>query len=269
MSGWTLRYPAPVVAGQIGRWLAFLHPPINGVDDTSLIDCGVTWTLPYEWSFYFALPIIGLLIGANPRASFVIPAAIAVVAGYLFWPLYGIYGLAFLGGGLAACAVRFEAFRRAARSWPATVLALGILAVIVAFYRTPFDAAPIALLSVFFAIVAGGNTIFGALVMPAARLLGRISYSMYLLHGTVLYLVFVVLLKPDAVGWSPLDYWTIVLGMVPVLVIFCLGTFLAIERPGIAMTATATARLRRLGRRIGWIKISVSPAGHPENLTAS
>jgi peptidoglycan/LPS O-acetylase OafA/YrhL len=256
MSHWTAEYSPAVLAGQIGRWLAFLHPPINGIDDTSLIDCGVTWTLPYEWSFYFALPILGLLIGARTPTAYIVLSAVAVVAGYLFWPLYGIYGLAFLGGGVAAYVVRFEFFRRIARTRAASVVALGILAFTGVSYLSPTGTVPIALLSVFFCIVAGGNDLFGMLATTAARLLGQISYSLYLLHGTLLYALFVVFIKPDPATWTPLAHWTIALALVPVMVAFCLGTFLAIEKPGMAMTGPATRRLRRLGRHFGWIKFA-------------
>ena len=52
------------------NWLGFTifgEADLNGRFRTGLINAGVTWSLPYEWFFYIALPIIALFVGIRPR----------------------------------------------------------------------------------------------------------------------------------------------------------------------------------------------------------
>jgi len=51
-------------------WMTFTifgGPNLNGLKDTSRILAGVTWTLPYEWFFYFSLPVLALTVRVRPH----------------------------------------------------------------------------------------------------------------------------------------------------------------------------------------------------------
>jgi peptidoglycan/LPS O-acetylase OafA/YrhL len=83
-------------------------------------------------------------------------------------------------------------------------------------------------------IVASGNTLFGALKPRSIRWLGEISYSTYLLHGFVLWVL--VQRLPLVLHLDVRDIWTFLplLALCSCLLIIISSlTFLYIEKPGI------------------------------------
>lgn len=56
-------------------------------------------------------------------------------------------------------------------------------------FRKSFAFAPLILLTPVFSIVASGHTLFGALTLRSIRWMGEISYSTYLLHGFLIWLM--------------------------------------------------------------------------------
>jgi peptidoglycan/LPS O-acetylase OafA/YrhL len=94
-----------------------------------------------------------------------------------------------------------------------------------------FSVPQILLLSVAFAIIALGNDLFGMLSSYGLKALGEISYSVYLIHGLVLYSLFSWLNVYPFKG-SDINHYIILLPLV--LLVVCgisLITFLGIERP--------------------------------------
>ena len=99
-------------------------------------------------------------------------------------------------------------------------------------------------------LIANGSTLFGLLSLRTTRLLGEVSYSMYLLHGIVLFYLARWLLGMDRLaGMSVPVYWTLVVAATPVLVGICLLTFTRIERPAMDRVDAVTASLRRAATR--------------------
>ena len=83
-----------------------------------------------------------------------------------------------------------------------------------------------------FTLIALGNDIFGLLKINALKVLGEISYSIYLLHGIVLYVMIDLVLGRDFVKeLTVLEYWLMIFGLTPILVIICTLTFKYIEKP--------------------------------------
>jgi peptidoglycan/LPS O-acetylase OafA/YrhL len=73
--------PPGAVLKEIGRWLLFkvkTVPAFNNCDDTKFM-AGMVWTLAYEWLFYLALPILGLIIGTRPPPWLALASAAHVV----------------------------------------------------------------------------------------------------------------------------------------------------------------------------------------------
>jgi peptidoglycan/LPS O-acetylase OafA/YrhL len=246
-SGWQAREPASTLLGNAAAWLAFTipgQPDLNGVNDTWRIVAGATWSLPYEWFFYLALPILGIAAGVRPSAPYLLlslAAAIVVAAG--IWRPGVMQSLYFLGGMVAALAIRLPPFRAFARTAAAGALAVACLAAATAMCATAYSPLAVSLLTVVFCLIAGGCSLFGVLVTPMARLLGDIAYSVYLLHGIVLFLLFV---GPDSLhAPPPLAYWLIVVALAPVLVILCYATFRCIERPAMRSAPRVADRLAR------------------------
>jgi len=143
---------------------------------------------------------------------------------------------------------RRSRLRRAA----VTVLALAALASIFVFrpWHARYSGIPGALLAPVFLVAAAGNTFFGFLVHPAVRCLGAISYSLYLLHGTVFYVTVLVLKKMGLANLSEMNYWLIITLAAMATTVLCAATYRWIEfpfmthRPGRPQAVAAGARHR-------------------------
>lgn len=250
LSNAELAQPWLVLALDVGRWLGFTilgAPDLNGVARTSLIVASVTWTLPYEWLFYALLPLLALTTGARPAARLWPWLLLGIAALALAAPL-GLswrFLAAFAGGMAAAVLQRSSAVRAAATSPWACGVVLVCAALVVGRYDTAYSAAPLALLTLAFSLVASGASVFGLFTCPTSRLLGELTYGIYLLHGLLLFVLFRFVIGFDAAAQlSPLAHWAVVLACVPLLLGITWLTFRCVEQPGIAWG-------RRLADRIG------------------
>jgi peptidoglycan/LPS O-acetylase OafA/YrhL len=153
---------------------------------------------------------------------------------------------AFLGGIVAAHWVRSPMLAALARTTAAGLLAIVALSAVVALLPTAFTWQATLGLTVFFVVIASGHSLWGALRLPGLIWLGDISYSIYLLHAFLLWLVFQRLLPHEAGvgGWVFLGVAVVVDVM---LVLICSAVFLAIERPAIVMGKRHYYHVRRLG----------------------
>ncbi|MEM5450540.1 acyltransferase family protein [Paraburkholderia sp. BR14263] len=180
-----LNVPLDDLATQIGSWLLFTFPgvpPINGFPQTALINT-VFWSLIYEWKFYLVLPLIGALAFRWGTSGVALGVGACIA---LFSPSQVEWY--FVAGCMAAMAVRTPAIHRMCQNTFATALAIACTASVIYWQPLVYSPGGAALLFVPFLIIAGGNTLIGLLSNKAARLLGLLSYSVYLLHNWVLYL---------------------------------------------------------------------------------
>ena len=243
LSNGALAQPWPTLAAGVGRWLAFTvlgAPDLNGVLRTSLILASVNWTLPYEWLFYALLPLLALTIGgwrpaptrpAWPWLALGITALVLAAPLGLSWRFLA----AFAGGVVAALLQRSSAVRAAALSPWASVLVLVSGALVVSCYDTADSAAPLAFLTLAFSLVASAAAVFGRFTHTTSRLLGELTYGIYLLHGLLLFVLFRFAIGFEAAAqFSPEAHWAAVLACVPLLLGAALLTFRCVEQPAIA-----------------------------------
>jgi peptidoglycan/LPS O-acetylase OafA/YrhL len=252
VSDFSLREPLLNVLRQIVCWSSFTvlgGPDINMVERTTLILAGVTWSLPYEWMFYLLLPLLFLMRGGWPGWPWLLLGLAAIGVSIVRHPPLVPFTL-FLGGIAAALLVRWPAFIRLCHGPLAALLALGCLIGAVTGFGTVYQIVPTLLLSIAFAIICCGNSLFGILLLPASRVLGEISYSIYLLHGLFLYCTFKLGLGDAlAAGLSVYEHWAVVLGLAPVLVGVAFVTFSFIEAPAMRQVECVQAWLRRWSGR--------------------
>jgi peptidoglycan/LPS O-acetylase OafA/YrhL len=238
-SAGVLHDPFGKTALDVFRWITFTilgSPDINGLKVAELAVAGVVWTLPYELFFYLSLPLFALTVGIRPSWPYLLLGLLAV-AGVFIRHFEPTILLMFAGGIIAAILIRHEGFSEFATSRIAAIVAMVSLGAAVALFPLPFALAPFVLLTVFFCIVAAGNDLFGLLTRRAARKLGEMAYSIYLLHGLILYTTFIFIIGADrSRALSPLQHWAVVIAVIPALLLICHTTFRFIEYPPMQKT---------------------------------
>lgn len=235
-----LKVPAGQLAGDVLRWATFTvagAPDLNQFGDTWRITAGVTWSLPYEWLFYASLPLQALLLRARVSLPAVLIGGVLLALILTVFQPLRFYLLTFACGMFAAWLARSARWQAFAGRPLAGLPALVCLALLVLVFPTLYDWWALAVLGIAFCLIAGGNDLFGLLRWRPSVLLGEISYSVYLLHGIVLFTLFHGIVGIDvAARWSPLAYSAVVVALTPVLIALCALSFVAIERPGIRAT---------------------------------
>jgi peptidoglycan/LPS O-acetylase OafA/YrhL len=221
-----------VFLSQLLRWLIFIPTPtMNGLPDVPHINASVTWTLCLEIVFYLFLPLLfrifkGYRIVVGLGAVMAIYGVLALrgvsmtsdphktsIASLVVLFLDLLFGLGFGLGMLLAfvfhkCPSKWLAVLRQ-RRW--TPVALLCLAAPMLLHVKLYDAPQFLCVIVFFAFVAAGNDLFGLLSWRGVFLLGTVSYSFYLTHGIVLYLMSHGLdLWVRIVSLSPWRYWSFI-----------------------------------------------------------
>jgi len=169
-----------------------------------------------------SLPVLALLVGMKvPKVALLISSICAVVFGMYY--LQEEYQWLFLGGIVAAIFVRMDKFTRFAKGKLASWLICILMVYIVVRYPYLYTKAkPTYMLVVVFCLIAGGNTLFGILSSRVSRALGEMAYSIYLLHGLLLYVLFKFLLGFSiAMEFSAIQHWLAIAFITPIMIIVC------------------------------------------------
>jgi len=237
-TGFQLIEPAGVVARSVLQWLALgvvdTQPDINGYKATHVL-AGVTWTISYEWAFYASLMATAYFARGRIHFPFVLGALAVCLAGKVLLQINAMgFAVLFLSGMAVASLLHENVRLRMPHALSSTIA----LALLVAVFATPgsgYGTFTAMLLAPFFYLVCSGTSIFGLLTTTPARRLGNISYSLYLMQGLVLTLVFAIVPLRDFAMASPLKYWGVGIVCVGVLLFVAALGYAFIERPGIAI----------------------------------
>jgi len=242
-SGGVQKEPPSWIAGEIMRWLTmtiFGTPNINALDRTYLIIAGVAWSLVYEAAFYVSLPIVSMAFFSRPPNRWVAFSVfcLAIFVGFSkcnvvrdWWNNYTLL-IPFVSGAITSYLVRYNAFRRFSECRTAMAIAVGSGAIAIAGFPSPYAPIPLLLLTTAFALVACGNNLCGLLTWSVARFMGEMSYSIYLLHGILLYVTFKGVIGSEAAReLSTAAHWTVILFLSPILMLASYTTNRLIEKP--------------------------------------
>ncbi len=248
-TGFELREPASAILLSVAQWLALgvlnTQPDVNGYPATHVL-AGVTWTICYEWAFYASLMLSAWFArGQHHLALVLVALALCLVAKVVLGSSALGFAALFLSG-MTVASLLHKSIRP--RCTDRTGSAIGLACVTLIF------AAPLAgialsgygttvglLLAVAFYLVCSGSTLFGLLTSTATRRFGHVSYSLYLLQGLVLTLVFGIAPVRAFAMASPWQYWAIGAVCAALLTATASLTYRFIEQPGIALG-------RQLGR---------------------
>jgi peptidoglycan/LPS O-acetylase OafA/YrhL len=245
-TGFQLHVSVIQLARELFQWILpgiiKILPSINGYSSPSLILAGVTWTIYYEWLFYFSLPL--LAVAAKSRS----PAAFLIIIGSLLVYSQNIFGstekyfIALFASGMFAASMIRRYPKLSGDGIVKSIICVLLLLMVFINFETAYAWGPILLLGVLFLLISSGSTVFGLLKSRSAQRLGNISYSIYLLQGPVLIVVF----SQKALGkyalQKPEHYWVAALLTSLTLVAISTITYRFIEKSGIAFG-------RRLMRR--------------------
>jgi peptidoglycan/LPS O-acetylase OafA/YrhL len=178
----------------VGRWVIFVGSPINGFADTVRINASVQWTLLYEAVFYLSLPMLFCLLRRR------LPGVSLLIAVLVLACLWGIYHHHFSSRfpKLFLVGIAVAVFEERIRKWPinfagvrCTLVAL--LALLISMKLKSYSIVQMLLLGVPFALFVLGNSLNGLLENRGLKILGEASFSIYLLHGIVIYSLFSLL----------------------------------------------------------------------------
>lgn len=253
LQGWELKDSVNQLIGQTLAWLIFDRPDVNQYHQSGMLISNVTWTLAYEVFFYLALPLAAMLFIYRGGWTQTVLCLIGIYALYqvVGWEhsLKKHFLAGFLGGIAAAYWIRRPQWVAWSLSPLAGIIALLALAIAFTMFNRAFNLGALLLLSLFFVIVASGNTLFGALRPRSIRWLGEISYSTYLLHGFVLWILLQRL--PPALHLDARQAWVflpLLAACSCLLVIISSLTYQYIEKPGINAGRRTLHWLRQNGK---------------------
>jgi peptidoglycan/LPS O-acetylase OafA/YrhL len=237
---------------RIFAWMSFFFSPkIFDYAGSMTVIAGVTWTLKYEWIYYVSIPIGSLVYraihrwcGSNMLSLIIVGVSYTMVfrliemlpfkimsllsLSYVYFPLFFL-------GMLAVELVKIERIAQFLRSRTASVL--GAVAFLLEVSGSLNSVRNIILddllLFLFYAPVVAGNGYFGILSARCSIALGNLTYTVYLMHGIVLFVFFNVVRgissSSDAIGyWYALPVVSIAVVIVAALVHYF------IEEKGIA-----------------------------------
>ena len=226
---------------QYTKWLLFFGGNINGFDQTNLVIAGVEWTLKFEWFFYLSLPFIATAITRLKTigvAILIILSVLAYTHSVSMFVLTSVisskYIIFFCFGGIASYIykkyndqIEFDNVKLS--FFNLTILLVALL------YPHTYDIFHILIIFLFFIVSALGNDLFGLFSKRSSILLGEISYSIYLLHGAVLFFVFKLYPIIEFKSYTLSEYFVFMPMISVIVILLSVVTFLTIEKPFIKL----------------------------------
>lgn len=182
---------------QLFRWAFFIGEYNIGGINTSNINAGVDWTLKLEWLLYLSLPILFVITKGKRKEYKDVAILISVVIIFLLALMIRLYSgiytdprpvLGFASGMLAfRLSTRLMALKEKKPYGYLAALCI-ILSFPLGSYAV-FYIFMVLLCTISFLIISSGNTVGKILSNKTIVSIGEASYSIYLLHGIVLFLM--------------------------------------------------------------------------------
>lgn len=195
------------------------------------VNAGIHWTLHFEWFFYLMLPILAVFLRSKKMLVMALPLAFYALSsddrGY--WAIF-FFGI--IAAHIYNKYPKFDFFKMKISS---VVPLLGIVLVYFMNYK-PYSFSQYAVTLGIFLCFVYGSDLFGFLKTFTAKFLGTLSYSIYLIHGIVL---FGVLNTADS--WKPivemnaLQFWSLITLSGLLTIVVSSVTYQYIEYPFIKM----------------------------------
>lgn len=235
-SKFTLHEPIDTLLLHGIEWLGFIYvgnTNINNWANTYLIIAGVNWSLAYEWLFYFSIPVINVIVTKKTTSWFTVGVCSLLIMVFFMnnHPSAKLL-LTFLAGFLVAYVLKKSTIKEHLNKPIFAVLLLILMVFNVYTFSDPDHAIALAIDVLIFLLICSGNTIFGFLTTKTAMVLGQLSYSIYLIHGVILYGLFTYVFdKKWLVSLEFNEYLLLGIGIAPLVIMSSFITHKYIELP--------------------------------------
>lgn len=235
LSNWQLKTSLYELFESIGKWLTFtiLKSPINDSEYTFIIGAGVVWSLPYEWLFYFSLPLIGLLLLKRKPSILAVLISIAFIVLFLIYhdtKITHIYS--FIGGAIAPFLIKYTSIKSKINDLFGSIVIVICLALVILLFKNANLVLCQLLISFIFMLIVCGCSLFGVFKNSTIQFLGEICYSTYLLHGIILFsAIYFCFGMQNVKLFSDLEYNLLIFTITPIIVIISFLGFKYIEKP--------------------------------------
>ncbi|MCF7864970.1 MAG: acyltransferase [Candidatus Pacebacteria bacterium] len=219
----------------VASWLTLGLITTTSIDGISVIpiNAGIHWTLHYEWIFYLLLPFTAMVLRGGYYRLFAIP-----LVSLVFMLNDRGYWVIFLFGIVAASIVhkwpKIDWIYGSGTSknwWVSLIPIIGLLMIYEIQYK-PYSMLQYVISLCVLLLFIYGNSFFGLLKTRAALFLGTISYSVYLMHGIIL---FVVLHLANTIipikDLAAIHFWALILITALVTVLSSTITYKYVEHP--------------------------------------
>lgn len=242
------------------KWILFTIPGaplLNGNPETNIMMAGTTWPLTFVWAFYFSLPLIATILGAKKSWPAIIFGTTMLVATLYFIPFYGLVYLMLFIGTMAAAIDKYTNLKAILNEKIFGLIAL-LLLISNGFFNneTAYNATSIAIIGLSFLIFSTGNSIFGVLTKKPMQILGASAYSIYLLHGPLLYIFIKIIQNSNyEIYKSNEGFWLIIIALTPALVLTSVFSYVFIEAPAMKYQEKIIKLIRKI--------ISFKPSAKP------
>lgn len=204
---------------------------INSLENTFQINSGVSWSLPYEWMFYFLLPVFAVFLKVKVNYK--------VLLSFILFFLIILYinqsslkkFIPFLGGIFSALLLKNINCINL-KKIKFTFIGLILIFISIFYFNSGRATIPVIISTFIFILIASGNSFFGIFSNTFSRKFGQITYSIYLIHGIVLFVVFHYIIGYEkASKLSELKYWGIISITVFPVILLSQITYKYIELP--------------------------------------
>ena len=232
--------PLRGLAKEIASWMMlgvnYTKLDVNGYPNTHGILFGVTWTLHFEWLFYFCLAFLAVPARSKYHLQIVTIALAACLVHLVLTHRAGLkiemFAAVFLLGMLSG-SLEERHWLIGGSQTVKSAIAVVFLALFAATQAVDYAPLPAIFLGgLFYAIISGAD-LFGLLTSKAARRLGDVSFGIYLLQGLVVTTVFSTTWARSTALRSPAGHWSMMGGCAILLLILATLAHVYVERPGI------------------------------------
>jgi peptidoglycan/LPS O-acetylase OafA/YrhL len=234
ISNWRLAVDLNTFVISIFKWTGFTifgEPIINNVYLTPYIN-GAVWSLPYEWLLYFSLPVFAIFISQKKPSILVVTISLLFIIVFSAYHGYGYHHLlSFFGGAIAPFIKKYNKIKLNFNTIYFSILIALCLFLILQF-SSSYSIFCKLLITIVFTIIALGNTFFGVLNTITLKFLGEISYSTYLLHCIILFVIgYYVIGLENLKYYSKIEYCLLIFLIAPIVIFISFLSFYWIEKP--------------------------------------